>query len=344
MNRAGIIFAAVALNIGIMSAAFGQGAPAGAAPASQNTIVNPVQSNNPTDSVMDRKLQELITGQQGQRKLTPAEQEKSKETALPDADEISKTLHLSCSVDDIRVVSQGKEKTDKGLVSAKVYEVSCANGMGYFMVSQSPLTPTAFSCFSAEGQRAAAAAKGQDFADVCQLPGNKDLAASATKILAKAGTSCKVTKLRWFGQSPVTNSEYTEVACADGKGYFLATALPGTPMQMGVSSCADAAARGMNCEYTKVVATAPSAADADAKPTLDMLKAALAAHGPACTVANMRVVGRENVLKRHVVEFKCPEQPKGLVAFIPLGTNTAKFQTTDCATAAKAGIVCKIQN
>ena len=339
MNRTSIILAAVALDIGLMAAAFGQTAPP---PPSSNPIVSPVKSGNPLDSEMDRKLQNLIQAQEGQKKKTPEEREKDQELALADADAISKTLNLSCYANDIRIASEGKEKTDSGLVSAKVYEVSCANGMGYFMVSQKPLAPTAFSCFSAEGERVAAAAAGQQFTEICQLPENQNLNAMATKILSKAGTDCKVTKLRWFGQSAITKSEYTEVACGNGKGYFLATALPGSPMQIGILSCADAAVRGMNCQYTKVAAL-PASTDPDAKPTLDMLKAALAAHGPACTVADMRVIGRENVQKRHVVEFKCPEQPKGLVAFIPLGTNTAKFQTLDCPDAAKHGIICKIQ-
>jgi hypothetical protein len=342
MNRTGMIFAA-ALAIALTPAAFGQGAPAGAAPPAVNTMMNPDASGNPLDGEMDRKLQNLIQQNRDMKKVSPQDQEKDKEIALPDADAISKTLNLACYVSDIRVVSVGKENTSSGSVPAKLYEVACANGMGYFIVSHKPLAPTAFSCFTAEGQRAAAAAAGQQFSDTCQLPDNVNLNAMATRVLSKAGTDCKVTKLRWFGQSAVTKSEYTEVACSDGRGYFLATALPGTPMQMGVSSCADGAARGMNCEFTKVAALSPSSADADAKPTLDVLKAALAAHGPACTVANMRVIGRENVQKRHVVEFKCPEQPKGLVAFIPLGANTAKFQTLDCADAAKHGIVCKIQ-
>jgi len=77
-------------------------------------------------------------------------------------------------------------------------------------------------------------------------------------------------------------------------------------------------------------------------PTLDDFKAALVQHGIACTPSNIRVIGKENVRKRHVVEFLCPEQPTGLVAFIPLGTNANKFETLDCPTAAKSGVVCKL--
>jgi len=54
------------------------------------------------------------------------------------------------------------------------------------------------------------------------------------------------------------------------------------------------------------------------------------------------VVGQENVLKRYVVEFQCPQQPKGLVAFIPLNGNTAKFETLDCKAAAKKGVTCQL--
>ena len=173
-----------------------------------------------------------------------------REAALLEINTMAKDLQLSCQVTDNRLADAGKEWTDTREVDAKIYEVACANGMGYFLTSQKPLAPTAFSCFSAEGQRVAAAAQGQKFNNVCKLPANKDLAAMATKILSNAGTSCTATKLRWFGQSAVTKSEYTEVACSDGKGYFLITALPGSPMQTSVAGCAEAAAHGMNCQYT----------------------------------------------------------------------------------------------
>lgn len=58
---------------------------------------------------------------------------------------------------------------------------------------------------------------------------------------------------------------------------------------------------------------------------------------------SIRVVGQETVKKRYVVEFKCPEQPGGLVAFIPLGTSTGSFEAVDCANAKKRNVTFVLQ-
>ena len=77
-------------------------------------------------------------------------------------------------------------------------------------------------------------------------------------------------------------------------------------------------------------------------PTFDTFKAYIAAQGIKCNATSVRAIGKENTRKRHVVEFQCPEYPKGLVAYIPLEDSTAPFQTLDCDAAKKAGAVCKL--
>jgi hypothetical protein len=174
------------------------------------------------------------------------------------------------------------------------------------------------------------------------LPPNHDLDAMATAVLARAGTSCSVARLQWYGQNKTT--EYTEVACGDGKGYLLGTALPGAEPSIRAVSCADAAAQGKPCALTKAP-TAGATALSEPTPTQEAFKAALAQRGVACTVAgnaDIRLIGKQNKSQRHVVEFKCPEQPKGLVALIPLGANQNPFQSMDCVEAAKIGAACKL--
>jgi len=68
---------------------------------------------------------------------------------------------------------------------------------------------------------------------------------------------------------------------------------------------------------------------------------ALAANGIKCESTKSRVIGQENIRKRYVVEFACPEQPKGLVAFIPVEGNTNPFETIDCSTAVSRHILCE---
>jgi hypothetical protein len=114
---------------------------------------------------------------------------------------------------------------------------------------------------------------------------------------------------------------------------MLATAVPGSSAPVGVSSCHDSALQGIPCKLSDNGAVAVTVQD---------FKAALAEHQVPCDASQVRSIGQEKMLQRHVVEFLCPQQPKGLVAFIPLNGNTAKFETIDCAAAAKRGIVCKL--
>src|SRR5262249_52089006 len=135
-----------------------------------------------------------------------------------------------------------------------------------------------------------------------------------------------------------TTTEYTEVACADGKGFLLGTALPGAEGSTRVVSCAEAAGQGKPCALTKMIVAGASPSAAEPLPTREAFKASLSQHGIACTPAgddDIRLIGKQNKSQRHVVEFKCPEQPKGLVALIPLGSNPSPFQSMNCADAAK---------
>jgi hypothetical protein len=255
------------------------------------------------------------------------------EQSMTAAGDLAKTLNLACDIKDAAPVATGPATVNGKHVQTKTYEVACGNGMGYLLVSQETEAPAGFSCFAAEGQRVIASEKGQKFSDVCQLTANKDMLALATAVLAHAGTSCAVTKLRWVGQSLASKVEYDEVACGDGKGYMLATAMVGAPAVPRAFGCSEAAAHGLPCQLT----SAPAAA----LPTLDDFKQALVQHGIVCTAANIRVIGKEQVHQRHVVEFQCPERPAGLVAFIPLAGNTSPFEALDCPAAALRGAVCK---
>jgi hypothetical protein len=61
-----------------------------------------------------------------------------------------------------------------------------------------------------------------------------------------------------------------------------------------------------------------------------------------CQPTNMRMIGRESIDKRYVVEVQCQEQPNGLVAFIPVAGNTNKFETIDCTAAVERQIRCEL--
>lgn len=261
--------------------------------------------------------------------LTPAQQ------ALQDVAALVQAANLSCAPTDARIVAQGPATINGQTVQTKTYEASCSNGMGYFLTSQAPEPSSGFSCFAAESAHAAEAAKGEAGTPVCTLPANADTKAMASAVLGHLGTTCQAKAVRWMGQSAKSHTEFTEVACSDGAGYVLASAAPGSTAAPMAQSCADAQKRGIMCKLTN---SGPPPI------TIQTFKDALAQHNVSCDATNVRVIGQETVQKRHVVEFQCPQQPKGLVAFIPLEGNTAPFETMDCAAAAKRHIMCKLTN
>jgi hypothetical protein len=262
----------------------------------------------------------------------PAAQEQQ---VLHEVDALTKSINLSCSPTDAMPVAQGPAVVNGQTVQTKTYEVSCSNGMGYYLTSQAPVPPSGFSCFAAEAARAADVAHGRAATPICSLPENSDTKAMASAVLGRLGETCQATGVRWIGQSLKTHTEYTEIACSDGKGYVLASATVGSAAAPTAQSCADSQKRGIDCKLTN---SGPPPL------TIQTFKDALAQHNISCEATNVRVIGQETVQKRHVVEFECPQHPKGLVAFIPLDGDTAPFEAMDCAAAAKLHVMCKLAN
>jgi hypothetical protein len=99
-------------------------------------------------------------------------------------------------------------------------------------------------------------------------------------------------------------------------------------------SCQEAAIQGLKCRLT-------DAAPVASPVSMQALRDALKSNGVNCEPTQMRLVGREAVDKRYVVELQCLEQPKGIVALIPLDGNSNPFETMTCAAAAEQEILCK---
>lgn len=62
--------------------------------------------------------------------------------------------------------------------------------------------------------------------------------------------------------------------------------------------------------------------------------------GVTCTPMQLRTIGQDIHDRRYVIEAQCAEQPKGLVAYIPLGDAQGKFEIMDCAAASQRRIQC----
>jgi hypothetical protein len=153
----------------------------------------------------------------------------------------------------------------------------------------------------------------------------------AASLMIAAGTSCTVNDLRWFGLAAATHTECTEVKCGNGNDYLLRTQQVGPAAQITAVSCQDAAKQGLKCHLS----------DGGPVPmpvTMQRFRDALKEGGVSCEPTQMRLVGRETVTRRYVVEMQCPDTT-GLVAFIPLEDNTKKMETLDCSAAMQRNIV-----
>lgn len=317
------------------AAAQGAGAPVD---SSGRSLGNHMGQNNMTQEQFN-KIGDYVDQA---KRLTKEDKAKGKTVADLQAEDkaaataLVKALPLSCEVTDAVLAAEGPVKGADGKdVDTKTYEVACANGMGYFLISQEPGKPYGFSCFAADATRDADVAAGRQPGAVCGLGANHDSKNAAMNLLMRAGINCLVSKTRNVGVSSKANLEYNEVACSDGKGYMLITAVPGSIAPVRTTTCHDAAQVGLLCKLTD------SGVPLVTKQTLID---ALAAHNVPCAVKTdkMRVVGQETAKKRYVVEFLCPEQPKGLIAFIPLTGSTAPFEALDCKAAAKRSASCRL--
>ncbi len=260
--------------------------------------------------------------------------ERDRATARQDSGQLLAALQLGCDLRDAALVGHGHPQHDGARVDVRVYEVACSNHVGYLLLAQDAQPPRALTCFAAAARHAADLAQGAAASPSCRLPRNQDLKAMATAVAATAGTTCTVNDLRWFGQDAARHLDYSEVACADGQGYLLQVPDAGPATAIAALTCRDAVRQGLKCHLTD---PGPVAVPV----TLQTFRDALQQHGVNCTPGPMRMIGRESVARRYVVEVQCPEQPHGLVAFIPVDDPASRFETIDCATASARGVHCE---
>jgi hypothetical protein len=250
---------------------------------------------------------------------------KAKAQSLP----ILQALRLSCDVSDAKLVIAGTRRPTSGgkELETRVYEVACAGSMGYLLETLGKEMPIGISCLSAEEARAVDVAKSKEPSFFCKLPENTNVYAMVTSLIsAGAGAQCDVGTLRAYGRSESTHSEYSEVACKDGKGFLLRLAQPGFQGETVVMSCAEAAKQSIKCRLT-------DPGPVEAAVTLQTFKEALAHNGVACDIGQIRLIGQEDHLKRYVVEYECANQAKSAIAFIPLAGNSNPYESLDCDTA-----------
>jgi hypothetical protein len=261
---------------------------------------------------------------------------KAKAQSLP----LLQSVQVSCEVSDAKLVVVGTRRPKSGgrEVEARVYEVACADGMGYLLETLGKEMPVAISCLSAEEARAADVSKGKEPGLFCKLPANTDVYGMLTNLIKTgANASCEVDRLQLFGRSESTHSEYSEVACKDGKGFLVRIAQPGSQAKTVVMTCAEAAKQSIKCKLTDPGPTEEAV-------TMQTLKEALARNGVTCAIGQIRLIGQEDHLKRYVVEYACGDRGAAAVAFIPLAGNSNPYESLDCSSAfSRHDIICSLK-
>jgi hypothetical protein len=308
-------------------------------PASAQNTPGSHQDNSGMNGSLSRGDLEKLSGDHKQDAAADAAQDtpQARAKAREQSDKLIKSLQISCEVSEAKLIISGTRRPASGgrEVETRVYEAACGGGIGYLLETQGSESPVAISCLDAEEARAADMAKGREPGFFCKLPANKDVyAIVASLISAGGGANCAVREVKAFGRSESTHTEYSEVACQDGTGFLLRTALPGSQAKTQVTSCADAAKQGIKCRMT-------DSGPVETPVTMDTFKSALAQRGVSCAIDQLRMIGQEDHLKRYVVEYRCAGQSASLIAFIPLAGNANPYQSVDCKEAVAYSVTCE---
>lgn len=233
-------------------------------------------------------------------------------------------LGVSCELTD--AVYRG---TGPGESKPHLYEAACKDGMGYLMsLAGGSLSGT--SCLS--GDELASQVS-------CALPANSDGNAIAAAVLRGRSVACGVRAVKWLGVD-ARGLDHVEVACEEAAGYVLRYPRPGHRGELEVLGCEAASQSGVRCQLTPT--TSAPGGQSDSRPTLSWFKDALARNGVSCDSKRARIIGRESIKRRYLVEFECEGRPEGLVVYVPAEGDTANpFESMSCVAAANRGIHCQ---
>ena len=155
----------------------------------------------------------------------------------------------------------------------------------------------------------------------CTLTTKEQMSAQMAPLAAKADPKCQVSAARFVGVGKETQATYYEFGCSNQIGFMVEVKGDGTFNRE--VPCSAAAGLG-GCTLT---ATTAISAGANAN-----YSALLKTAGKTCNVSDYNVVGSQDATHRDYVEFKCPEQPWGLIGFVPQPGTQSDVNVTDCFT------------
>ena len=153
----------------------------------------------------------------------------------------------------------------------------------------------------------------------CTFTTKDQIVTSLKPLITQADAKCVISDVRFVGVSSGRDGFFYEVGCSNEPGFVIVTGNDNGFKR--VVPCAAAAGIG-GCKFTTAEA---ASADQNANYT-----AVLKAAGKPCTVKDTNVIGTQESTKRDYVEFKCAEQPWGLIGFVPQPGSKSDVNVTDC--------------
>jgi len=215
----------------------------------------------------------------------------------------------NCVVNNARILGSTPANSDQPKIDR--YEVGCENSVGGIVDypqfgSDAPVN--FITCVVGAGS-----------GFPCQFSSADAITASMKPLAAKADANCQVNNVAFLGVSKDSSGYFYEFGCANQPG-FVVQAGTDNSLQREIS-CAQAAPLG-GCKFTDA-----SVAQADAKSDYSKV---LKAGGYTCTVSAFNLIGQQESTKRDYIEFTCPEQPWGLVGFVPQPGSPSSLHVKDC--------------
>ena len=242
-----------------------------------------------------------------------------KDTSATDVPPLIQAANVPCTVTGSRFIFQG-QLSDK--VNAKIYEVSCQEGLGYILLARDKAPPVqAVNCI-AEAQPLP---EGKKNNLLCTLPGNANPASALARYVTAGGRNCDIDKNRVIGTTEAMS--LYEVSCQGGSGYIILVPRSGAAAPT-LNPCVgyDELNSSLKCELT---------APAQRAAYVDQI---VAASGKNCSIKTKRYVGK-TADQSDFIEVACTDG-KG---YIIQSDNAGKFrEATDCVNAGGLGGGCTL--
>jgi hypothetical protein len=225
---------------------------------------------------------------------------------------VARAANVSCRVDNglhLGLTGDGKNR----------YEVGCAGADGFWIDVDEAGAATKTSCLTVT------ASNGE-----CRYTTPAEqLATVRERFAGSTAPACTVEQGRGAGST--ASSEFFEVKCAGGAGYMFRTSLAGEFQQ--AYTCDQALAIAGGCKLTDMSGALASVSD--------RRKGQLSSVGVTCTsTAEVKIGQERGEGGREVVEFNCPENPLGLIAYLPMQGNEDVL-VQDCISATLRGVTCQ---